>query len=172
MFFQLSLILICFAFNPRHHFSPEMCNLTDMNLTELDNLYEHAHIPLKIPDGIHYGIALLSPEHQILEKDLVTVTRHVWQGKEFHRENATYGWLDNSIFTHQMIKAKVYPGKSFYDGMPAIILDYSDCEWPWKYIRDEIRQFNKNGDFIGRVYLTTSSVPFVLNFALEAKFPE
>ncbi|HLZ07113.1 MAG TPA: hypothetical protein VKT80_00875, partial [Chloroflexota bacterium] len=88
-----------------------------------------------------------------------------WQGKVFDPDN---GVLRNEILPIGLkaIVARVYPSASWFDGKPAIILDYSQTSLVAHWIRDEIRLVAP-GLYLGIVYWDKTKL---INFALA--FPQ
>ncbi|NEO63980.1 MAG: hypothetical protein F6J98_27560, partial [Moorea sp. SIO4G2] len=68
-----------------------------------------------------------------------------------------------SLFSIQMIKAKVDPGESWFTQGEATILDYSKTSFVAQKIRDEIREVSP-GLYLGQAYWDTTRV---LCFSLE-----
>ena len=86
-----------------------------------------------------------------------------WQGKYFYRAQ---GYLINKVgpLGVHLIKARVYTAPSWFDGKPAIILDYSQTSLLARKIRDEIREVSP-GTFLGIVYYGgLKTINFVLQF--------
>jgi hypothetical protein len=65
------------------------------------------------------------------------------------------------------IRAKVYIDESWFDGKPAIILDYSKTSLVAHWVRDEIRQVYP-GLYLGIVYWEHKKI---LDFALDFSHP-
>ena len=77
------------------------------------------------------------------------------------------GYLLNKVgpFGLHLVKAKVYVAPSWFDGQPAIILDYSKTSLIAHRVRDEIREVSP-GLYLGIVfYGTDKTINFVLQFA-------
>jgi hypothetical protein len=136
--------------------------LLDMSSDELDELFRSVSDPGPIPAGEAVGTVLVSPGSE-LSDIAARVAHHVaWQGKVF--DPAT-GELVNEVGplgTHA-VKAKVYVDTSWFDGRPAIILDYSKTSLVAHWIRDEIRQVAP-GLYLGLVFWDKDRI---LDFALQ-----
>ena len=80
-----------------------------------------------------------------------------WQGKEF---DASTGTLRNLItpFGVRAITASVYEDRSWHDGRPCIVLDYSKTSRVAHWVRDEIRQVEP-GVYLGLVYWGRRRLP-------------
>ena len=64
-----------------------------------------------------------------------------------------------------LIKARVYVAPSWFDGQPAIILDYSKTSLLARKVRDGIREVGR-GTYLGSVsYGRKKTIDFVLQFA-------
>jgi hypothetical protein len=137
-------------------------DLTTMSQTELDDLFRRAPMG-EIPDGNAEGTAIVAPGTE-LEQPILLFTRWLaWQGKVVYRAQ---GYLLNKVGplgTH-LVKARVYVAPSWFDGQPAIILDYSKTSLIAHKVRDEIREVSP-GTFLGIVYYgTLKTINFVLQF--------
>ena len=109
--------------------------LLNMRRKALEQLYKGLP-PGPIPDGKSDGIASREPG-TVFGKISQKVLGAFWQGKVFDRAN---GQLINRLTTGELIKAKVFYGPSWFDGKPAIIIDYKDTSHLAGFIRDEIRE--------------------------------
>ncbi|NEO20520.1 MULTISPECIES: hypothetical protein [unclassified Moorena] len=136
-------------------------DLQKLSPTELDQLYQRSPMG-DIPDGEGKGtvLSLTSLPTGNLCSGLVKLL--AWQGKVFYRDQ---GFLLNrvSLFSIQMIKAKVDPGESWFTQGEATILDYSKTSFVAQKIRDEIREVSP-GLYLGQAYWDTTRV---LCFSLE-----
>ena len=137
-------------------------DLTTMSQADLDDLFRRSPIN-EIPDGDALGTAIVAPGSEIEGPILWFARWLAWQGKVFYRAQ---GYLLNKVGplgTH-LIKAKVYKAPSWFDGQPAIILDYSKTSLVAHKVRDEIREVSP-GTFLGIVfYGTQKTINFVLQF--------
>ncbi len=136
-------------------------DLQKLSPAELDQLYQRSPMG-DIPNGEGKGTVLFLtslPTGNICS-DLVKLL--AWQGKVFYRDQ---GFLLNrvSLFSIQMIKAKVDPGESWFTQGEATILDYSKTSFVAQKIRDEIREVSP-GLYLGQTYWDRTRV---LCFSLE-----
>ena len=76
----------------------------------------------------------------------------VWQGKVFDPAEPL---AVNRFFGLPMIRAQVYQDRSWLDGAPALVLDYSRTSRVYAQYRDEIRQVAP-GLFLGLMYARTA----------------
>lgn len=130
---------------------------------QLEDIYRDAPAGV-LPNGMGHGQPFFLPGADAANVALAKVAKVAWQGKIFDRDN---GELKNLILGNPAIPAEVYYGKSWFDGQPAIILDYSKlAPGVFKVIRDEIRHIGPR-EYLGRVYLFSPLKPFIINFALE-----
>lgn len=138
--------------------------LVRMSREELEALYCQAQ-PGPIPEGYtcgrsirHAGTCLAVPSSKMTGK--------LWHGKLF---DGCSGTLTNQ-WCHgiQAVRAKVCYGESWFDGRPAIVMDYRGVS-PiiWHNVRDEIRQVAPNL-YLGIMYQEKHCQPkFKMFFALE-----
>ena len=89
-----------------------------------------------------------------------------WQGKVFNRARGELVNKVSPISVH-LIKARVYIAPSWFDGLPAIILDYSKTSLLAQWIRDEIRLIAPN-IYLGKVYWGKKRL---IDFSLEFPAP-
>jgi hypothetical protein len=137
-------------------------DLTSMSQAQLDDLFRHSPLG-DVPDGDALGTAIVAPGTEI-ERPILWLARWLaWQGKVFDR---TRGELVNKVSPVglHLIKARVYIAPSWFDGQPAIILDYSKTSLVARKIRDEIREVSP-GTYLGIVYWERlKTINFVLQF--------
>jgi hypothetical protein len=137
-------------------------NLTGMSQAQLDDVFRTSAMG-DIPDGDAIGTAIVAPGTD-LERPILWLTRWLaWQGKVFYRSR---GWLVNKVspLSLHLVKAEVYIAPSWFDGQPAIILDYSRTSLLAHQVRDEIREVSP-GTYLGIVYFgTLKTINFVLQF--------
>jgi len=137
--------------------------LLQMCPAELEAVYRQG-CAAAIPAGPIKGTALLatgSPHAHALSRG----SRLIWQGKVFEPCQST---AVNRFFCLPVIRGQVYPGCSWHDGGPALILDYCQTSWVYKDYRDEIRQVAP-GLYLGLMHDRTTAPPkLVMYFALEA----
>ncbi len=140
-----------------------LTDLTRMSQGQLDELF-HTSPPGGLPDGDAVGTAIVAPDTPV-EGPVMWFARWLaWQGKVFRR---SHGDLLNKVgpFGWHLIRAKVYPDQSWFDGQPAIILDYSKTSLVAHLVRDEIREVAP-GMYLGIVYYgRLKTINFVLQFA-------
>lgn len=119
--------------------------------------------PVMPPCGWVRGQALVRPGER-LAPVLSRGARAVWQGKEFRDD----GRAINRFFGCRMIEGEVSMGPSWYDGQPAVILDYERTSRVYGNYRDEVRQVSP-GLFLGLMYDRTTAPPRLVRlFALES----
>jgi len=137
-------------------------DLTSMSQSQLDDLFRNSTIN-EIPDGDAQGTAIVAPGTD-LELPILWFARWLaWQGKYVYRAQ---GYLVNKVgpLGFHLIKARVYKAPSWFDGKPAIILDYSQTSIVAHKVRDEIREVSP-GTFLGIVYYgSDKTINFVLQF--------
>jgi hypothetical protein len=137
-------------------------DLTTMNQAQLDDLF-HRSPTGEVPDGDALGTAIVAPGSEIEGPILWFARWLAWQGKVFDRSR---GVLLNKVgpLGTQLVKAQVYFAPSWYDGLPAIILDYSRTSLIAHRVRDEIREVSP-GTYLGIVYYgPLKTINFVLQF--------
>lgn len=136
-------------------------DLLRMSHAELDDLFRRARAG-PIPDGEGDGTVIFAPDRPIAETAAKLAHFVAWKGKVF---DAAAGELRNEIgpLGDLAIRAKVYRGKSWFDGGEAIILDYSHTSLVAHWIRDEIREVAP-GLYLGIVYWEHDKI---LNFSLQ-----
>ena len=136
-------------------------DLQKLSPAELDDLYQRSPIG-EIPDGRGNGTVLFLTGLPTGNLFSALVRLLAWQGKVFYRDQ---GFLLNlvSLFSIELIKAKVSRGKSWFTEGEATILDYSQTSFVAQKIRDEIREVAPNL-YIGQAYWDSTRV---LCFSLE-----
>ncbi len=136
-------------------------DLNSMSQEQLDELFRAARSG-PIPDGNSSGIAIVAPGTKLEGIAERFIHWLAWRGKVF---NAREGYLHNkiTIFEIRAVKAKVYEDTSWFDGQPAIILDYSKTSFIAHKVRDEIREVSP-GLFLGQVFWGKKRI---INFALN-----
>lgn len=136
--------------------SPYATGLAEMAGDALDELFGGAPAG-EIPIGRGSGTALIAPGTRF-GRAMATVARLLyWQGKEFDPSTRT---LRNLItpFGVRAITASVYEDRSWHDGEPCIVLDYSKTSKVAHWVRDEIRQVEP-GVYLGLVYWGRRRLP-------------
>jgi hypothetical protein len=135
-------------------------DLLGLSPDELDDMFR-ASPAGPIPSGRSDGVALFAPGTPV-GKVAATIVRAVaWKGKVFDTDR---GELVNRIGPPGglAIRAKVFPGKSWFDGEESIILDYGETSRVAHWIRDEIRMIDTD-TYLGIVYWGHTKI---LRFAL------
>jgi hypothetical protein len=133
---------------------------------ELDALFS-ASPAGPIPSGEATGTAIACPG-TIGGRLLAWLARwFLWQGKIFSPQE---GCLRNRItaFSLTAIKARVYPGESWFDGRECIVIDYSETSVIASFVRDEIRLVAP-GLYLGQVYFGSRRKP-VLKFSVGFQY--
>jgi hypothetical protein len=133
-----------------------------MSQAELDDLFRRSPLG-DIPDGDAIGTAIVAPGTELERPTMILGRWLAWQGKVFNRAR---GDLLNKVGPTglHLIRARVYIAPSWFDGQPAIILDYSKTSLLAHKVRDEIREVSP-GTYLGIVYYgTDKTINFVLQF--------
>jgi hypothetical protein len=137
-------------------------DLLGMSPDELDDVFRGSPAG-PIPSGRSDGVALFAPGTR-LSKAAATIVRAIaWKGKVFNTDG---GELLNRIGPTGAlaIRAKVFPGESWFDGEESIILDYRETSRVAHWIRDEIRMIDTD-TYLGIVYWDHSKIfRFALTF--------
>jgi hypothetical protein len=144
---------------------PVLCleQLAKMTWPELEQLYRQAE-PASVPPGFLRGKAVYCQESRFAGPR-AGLTNFLWHGKHF-REDCT---LVNQWCGFKAIKAKVYPGSSWLDGQPALIMDYSETSHVWADVRDELREVAP-GLYLGAMFQRRCPEPkFKMFFVLQAE---
>ena len=138
--------------------------LLQMSAPELEALYRQGQA-VAIPAGRIRGTAILAPGAR-RNQALAMGTRLVWQGKVFDPAGSS---AVNRFFGLPVVRAQVYQDQSWFDGAPALVLDYSRTSRVYAQNRDEIRQVAP-GLFLGLMYGRTLPQPSLrMYFVLEAQ---
>lgn len=163
--FALALLMPVTAFANSQQAQTEDLSVADlrtMDQSDLDATYLAA-TPGPMPDGDSQGTAVFFPG-SIINTPTQLLAALFWQGKVFDTDD---GILVNKVVGFKAIKAKIYYGKSLFDGGQSIIIDYSKTSLLAHNIRDEIRQVAP-GIYLGRAYLRTLLLDvMVVNFVLD-----
>ena len=130
-----------------------MGQLARLTPEQLDALYRRSG-PAAAPGGRVRGRALLAPG-TALAGPISAGSRLFWQGKTFHAEDAT---AINHFFGVPIIRGRVYPGPSWLDGRPSLILDYQGTSRLYAKYRDEIRRVGPDL-YLGLMYDRTTAPP-------------
>jgi hypothetical protein len=142
-----------------------MNDLVRMNRCELEALYRQAEVGCP-PCGVTRGRAIFNPGSR-LTVPASRVTRVLWQGKVFKDD----GMMVNRVLGVRAVQARVYPGQSWLDGNPSLVLDYKGASRLFPNVRDEIREVSP-GLYLGIMYVVRDAGPELATyFALEARRP-
>ncbi|MBI2921696.1 MAG: hypothetical protein HYY18_11490 [Planctomycetes bacterium] len=128
---------------------------------QLDELYASRDAGT-IPQGDSCGTALALPGTPVTQP-VSRLARPLWQGKVFDPATST---LINKVLGLRLFVAKVYRGESWFDGKPAIIVDYQETSLLVAPIRDEIREISP-GVYLGMAYLRSKGRMRLIHFALD-----
>jgi hypothetical protein len=142
--------------------SYDVPKLLKMSSQDLDALFA-ASPPGPIPEGEGDGTAIISPGTTFSPEIAAFIKYFAWQGKVFDPATST---LKNRIgpFGLNAILAQVYSGPSWFDHKPCTVLDYSKTSLVAHWIRDELRQIDPPGLYLGKVYWDKSQL---IHFALQ-----
>jgi hypothetical protein len=137
--------------------------LAKMTWPDLEHLYRQGE-PASVPPGYLRGKAIYCQDSR-LAGPRSAITNFLWHGKHF-RDDCT---LVNQWCGLKAIKAKVYPGNSWLDGQPSLIMDYSETSRVWVDVRDELREVAP-GLYLGAMYQRHCPEPkFKMFFVLQAE---
>ncbi len=137
-------------------------DLAKKTRSELDSLYRSSEAG-PIPQGNSRGQAIFFPG-TLLTGPMALLASGVWGGKVFNPANAT---LLNKVLGLRLFNADVYKDKSWRDGKPSVIIDYSKTSRAVGFVRDEIRKVAPDL-YLGIAYLRTKPKPtFGVFFALD-----
>ena len=138
-----------------------MKQLATLSDCELEQIYR-ASAAAAMPSGYLKGLPIY-PQSKLSGVRSKT-TSLLWHGKHFDAETGT---LINQWCGIKAIKARVYPGESWLDGKPSLIMDYEGSSLVWNDVRDELREVAP-GLYLGAMYLRRPSGPkFKMWFVLE-----
>lgn len=121
-------------------------DLARLSPGQLDALFGQAG-PGAIPSGKVRGMPLVRPG----TRGAVAMSRSgrvLWQGKVLHPEE---GCAVNRFFGVRSVPGRLGYGNAWYDGRPAIVLDYADTSRVYAPYRDEIREVAP-GLYLGLMY--------------------
>jgi hypothetical protein len=138
-----------------------MDQLVRMSSAELHALFAAAPAA-PAPGGFVPGRAIKNPG----SRNTVANSRRtglVWKGKIFRDD----GTMINRFGPVKAIPADVYEGTSWYDGRPALVLDYSRSRL-WPTVRDEVREVAP-GLYLGIMYRDGAPTNPPMFFALDAR---
>jgi hypothetical protein len=141
-----------------------VAQLLQVSGVELEALYRQG-IVAGMPPGRVRGTAMLAPGTRRNEV-MAQGTRLFWQGKQFNPAESS---AVNRFFGLPMVRAQVYQERSWLDGAPTLVLDYSQTSRIYARNRDEIRQVAP-GLFLGLMYARTMPQPTLrMYFILETQ---
>lgn len=126
--------------------APELLDLSQLELDEVFRGGDAAPIPL----GEGKGTVILTPETRVADIAARLSRLVVWKGKVF---DPVRGELlsETDPVGNPGVGARVYVEKSWFDNLPAIVLDYSRTSVVAHWIRDEIRMVAP-GLYLGIVF--------------------
>jgi hypothetical protein len=124
--------------------------LVHMGKDELEALYRKAPAA-PVLDGYFAGRSTKLPH----------ATGLVWKGKQFCAADMTI--VNHWCLGLTAIKANVYPGESWLDGKPALIMDYRGSSKVWHNVRDELREVCP-GLYLGIMYREQKCGPKLVQF--------
>lgn len=124
--------------------------LAQMSHDELEALYCAAPLA-PVLDGYFAGRAMKLPR----------VTGMMWKGKLFCAADGTI--VNRWCLGITAIQARVYPGESWLDGKPALIMDYRESSRVWHNVRDELREVSP-GLYLGIMYREKKCAPKLVQF--------
>jgi hypothetical protein len=123
--------------------------LIRMSRCQLLALYQSGTPTTSPPAGFAKGYPVFEPGRR-LTVARTYATRLLWQGKEF---NGPGDMMVNHVFgVVKAVKARVFPGESWYDGGPTLVFDYQCTSKVFAGVRDECREVAP-GVFLGLTYL-------------------
>jgi len=133
-----------------------------MNQKELDRCFS-ASPPGPTPVGVADG-TVIAAAGTPLARPLAPLLGLAWRGKVF--DPAKHDLLNRILPVGlKAVRATVYKQDSWFDGEPAIILDYSRSSLLAHSVRDEIRLVAP-GLYLGIVYIRRAkTINFTLRFA-------
>ena len=112
--------------------------LSRMSRCELEALYRAAP-PAPCLDGYYAGRSMKHPK----------ATGMLWKGKLFCAADSKL--INRWCLGLHAIEACIYPGESWLDGKPSLIMDYRESSRVWKDVRDELREVAP-GLYLGIMY--------------------
>jgi hypothetical protein len=133
---------------PEPHLTAD--GLVHMCRDELEALYRNAP-PAPVLDGYFPGRSTKMPR----------ATGMVWKGKLFCAADGTI--VNRWCLGVTAIKACVYPGESWQDGKPSLIMDYRESSKVWHNVRDELREVCP-GLYLGIMYREQKCGPKLVQF--------
>ena len=112
------------------------------------------------PHGPADGLLLMLPGTAASRPIARLIRATVWRGKNFAADGQR---MRNRLvpFSLTAVSARLYRGRSRYDGEPCIVLDYSRTSWIVSPLRDEIREIEA-GLWLGLIWLGPLRVGFFI----------
>lgn len=117
---------------------------------DLETLFRSSP-PGDLPSGEFRGTVCVLPGTRLAPYLARAARLLLWQGKVVDRER---GDLKNRVspFRLEAVRAKVFPGDSWVDHHPCVVIDYSTTSWVARPVRDEVRVVAP-GVYLGVVWL-------------------
>lgn len=134
--------------------SDDAALMRNMTSDQLQQRYDNAPAGC-IPSGESNGTPVFLPG-TVVGKTLSALGGLAWKGKVFTRTSSDSATLVNKIFGLRFGKAQVYPGNSWRDNRPAVVIEYWGSSILFFWIHDEIRKVAEDDSFttyLGRAYL-------------------
>jgi hypothetical protein len=137
--------------------------LVRMDRCQLEALYRSAEVGCA-PTGVTNGRAIRNPGSR-LTVPTSRVVHVLWQGKVFKDD----GMMVNRVLGVRAVHARVYPGESWLDGRPSVVMDYAGASKLFPDVRDEVREVSP-GVWLGVMYTRKPTGPEqTMFFALQAR---
>lgn len=92
------------------------------------------------------------------------MSRTLWQGKVFLDD----AHMVNRVLGSERVPGAVFVGESWFDGRPAVIIDYTGSWWYAARYRDEFREVSP-GVYLGLTYKRCPQPTLAIFFALDAR---
>jgi hypothetical protein len=140
--------------------------LVRMSRSHLLALYRTGTVPAEL-HGYTRGQAIPDPGSAgtVRKSKLIGLA---WKGKEFPGDGTMVNRLPLGL---RAVKARVFPGDSWFDGGPALVFDYCGTSKLFPHVRDEVREVAP-GVYLGLTYLRRPAGPeLTMFFVLDARGP-
>lgn len=145
-------------------------DLAHLSRAQLDRIFRDS-APGPVPVGRTRGTALLAPGSPVDALLQPLIRALAWKGKVFSPATKDLKNLVSPLGVLG-IRARVYEDASWFDGKPAIIIDYSRTSIVARMVRDEIREVVP-GLYLGQIFLWKKRIGlFMLVSALPATVPQ
>lgn len=138
-----------------------MTDLVRMGRSQLLALYGSSEAG-NVPQGYVAGRGF-DPSRPLAPARSWLLSRTLWQGKLFLDDSH----MVNVVMRKERVPGAVYVAESWYDGRPAIIIDYTGSWWYAERYRDEFRELCP-GVYLGLTYKRCPQ-KVVMFFALDAR---